>query len=72
MLRILHSLKGLFSGAGFSREDLDIGLSQVPFKWQYFGDTFEMIFVAGMIGTEQTPELALRPHVAWMIADNPK
>jgi hypothetical protein len=45
-------------------------LSKVDFKWEYLNSTYEMQFVAGILGISQDPETkALRPSIGWAVKD---
>ena len=46
-----------------------IGLSKVPFRWEYFDQVFEMEFVGGLIGVSQEEDLTLSPKAGWAIID---
>ena len=44
--------------------------SKAPFKWDYFGNKFDMSFAGGLIGVRQDEEsLCLRPEIGWAVID---
>lgn len=48
--------------------DLPSSLSQVPFRWDYRGDSLDYEFLGGLVAIEQDPRsLALRPKVGWAV-----
>ena len=62
--------RGGFGMGGPTTDDFPMGLSKVPFKWHYFGTTYDMHFLGGFLGATQDPmTLALRPATGWGIAD---
>jgi hypothetical protein len=51
--------------------DFPMGLSSVPFEWEYFDQTFPMQFLGGFVGATQDPDtLAVRPSIGWAVADS--
>jgi len=61
--------KSLGSWGGNNPDDFPIGLSSVPFKWEYFTQIFEMKFVGGIVGVSQSDDLTLKPEAGWAIKD---
>jgi hypothetical protein len=56
--------------AGVTTEQFPSGLSQAPFQWHYFAETYNMSFVGGFLATAQDPDtLAIRPQIGWAIVD---
>jgi hypothetical protein len=56
--------------AGVTTEQFPSGLSQAPFEWQYFAETYNMSFVGGFLATAQDPDtLAIRPQIGWVVVD---
>jgi hypothetical protein len=58
-----------FMGGGPNTDDFPSGMSQVPFKWIYFGEEFKMQFLGGFVGASQEESGALRPSIGWAVAD---
>jgi hypothetical protein len=57
-------------GGGPHTSDFPQGLSAAPFTWHYYGQTYNMSFLGGFVGTSQDPTTgALRPALGWGIAD---
>ena len=55
---------------GPQASDFPLGLSKVPFTWQYFQDEFPMEFLAGLVGVAQHPEsLVVAPVAGWAVQD---
>ncbi|WP_235880183.1 DUF4419 domain-containing protein [Polyangium aurulentum] len=63
---------------GFEREyhggpresDFPLGLSRVPFLWEYLGQDIPMAFLGGFVGVSQDPEtLAVRPAIGWAVQE---
>lgn len=47
-----------------------MGVTKVPWKWDYLGTWFEMEFLGGFVGITQDPETyAVRPALAWAVRD---
>lgn len=56
--------------AGLISEMLPSGLAEAPFKWLYFGEKFDMAFVAGFVGIKQDSKtLTLRPEISWFVKE---
>lgn len=56
-----------------STDNYPSGMSKADFYWFYFGDCFQMEFLAGFVGVNQDPEtLSLRPEIGWAIRDTGK
>ena len=46
------------------------GLCSTPFKWDYYGTAYPMIFYSGFMAISQDPStLALRPEIGWAVAE---
>jgi hypothetical protein len=61
--------KSTFS-RGPSLDDFPIGLSCVPFIWDYLGTTIPMLFAGGFVGVSQNPVSgAVRPAIGWAIRE---
>jgi len=55
-------------GGGPQPVDFPIGLSMVPFIWEYLGTNIPMEFVGGFIGVSQDPtSLVVKPAVGWAV-----
>ena len=55
---------------GMTSDNFSPGLCSTPFKWDYFGTEYPMIFYSGFMAVSQDPStLALRPKVGWAVAD---
>jgi hypothetical protein len=53
---------------GPGRDDFPSLPAKAPFRWHYYGTTYEMEFVAGLMGIAQDPStLCLRPEIAWAV-----
>jgi hypothetical protein len=57
-------------GGGPNPYNFPIGLSSVPFKWEYYDIVYNMRFVGGIIGVSQSKDLTVRPEAGWAITDN--
>ena len=56
--------------AGVTTEQFPSGLSQAPFQWHYFAETYNMSFVGGFLAIAQDPDtLAIRPQIGWAVVD---
>jgi hypothetical protein len=57
--------------SGRNPSDFPKGLSEVPVKWRYYEDTFDMKFVGGLLGTSENVENgnALQPQFGWCVYD---
>lgn len=59
--------------AGYGPTDYPIGLSVVPFIWDYYGTEYEMDFLGGFAGTVQdSASLQLKTSIGWAVRDRPK
>lgn len=58
-----------WQGGGPCPGDIPIGLSQVPFKWDYYGQIYPMSFIGGFVGVHQDDARTVRPAIGWAIAD---
>jgi hypothetical protein len=46
------------------------GLATMPFKWEYYGKTYDMGFIAGFVGSHQDEvNLSIEPVIGWAISD---
>lgn len=55
---------------GPTTNQFPVGMTKVPWKWEYLGGTFNMEFLGGFLAYAQDPEtLALRPVLAWAVRD---
>lgn len=56
--------------AGPNTDDFTIGLSQVPFIWEYYGQNLQMQFLGGFVGLSQDNEsCAISPAIGWAVSD---
>jgi len=46
-----------------------MGISKVPFVWNYFENKINMEFVGGMVGASQNEEGVLRPEFGWAVQE---
>ncbi len=52
--------------------DLPLGLSKVPFGWDYLDQSFDMEFLGGFVGvTQDQKTLTLRPEIGWAVREAP-
>jgi hypothetical protein len=50
-----------------------LGISKVPFAWEYYDKKFEMEFLAGFVGISQNHETkTVQPEIGWIIRENPE
>lgn len=57
-------------GHGPTTDAFPMGLSRVPWKWDYYGKMIEMEFLGGFAGISQDPvSRAVRPAMAWAVRD---
>jgi hypothetical protein len=50
--------------------DFPIGISVVPFVWDYYGKIYNMEFLGGFMGTTQNSEsLVIKPALGWAVRD---
>jgi hypothetical protein len=55
---------------GPARDDFPNLPSKVPFKWIYLTTTYDMEFIAGIIGVSQDQKsLCLRPEIGWVVRE---
>ena len=55
---------------GPTTDAFPMGMSRVPWKWNYLGTMFDMEFLGGFAGISQDPEThAVRPALAWAVRD---
>ncbi len=51
-------------------DSFPVGLSKVPFKWDYLDLTFDMEFVGGFVGVVQDQKtFTLRPEIGWAVLE---
>lgn len=56
---------------GLTTNQFNNGLSRVNFIWNYFGNKYQMQFLAGFIGIKQDKKtLTLRPEIGWVVKEN--
>ena len=48
-------------------EAFPIGMTEAPFKWEYQGEEYDMCFISGFIGIEQTSDGYIKPKIGWGI-----
>jgi len=62
--------KIIWFGGGPATYEIPMGLSLVPFTWDYYGRELPMQFIGGFVGTSQDQEtLAVKPALGWAVAD---
>lgn len=55
---------------GPTTDAFPMGMSRVPWKWNYLGTMFDMEFLGGFAGISQDPvSRAVRPAMAWAVRD---
>lgn len=55
---------------GLETNQFNNGLSKADFIWNYFGNEYEMEFLAGFVGIKQDKKsLTLRPEIGWLVKD---
>ena len=55
---------------GLQTNQFNNGLSKAEFTWNYFGNKYEMEFLAGFVGIKQDKKtLTLRPEIGWLVKD---
>ncbi|HTE57791.1 MAG TPA: DUF4419 domain-containing protein [Verrucomicrobiae bacterium] len=57
------------SFSGFSTNDFPAHLSQVPFKWNYYGTMYDMTFAAGITGVT-TDDGFMSPRLGFAVVEN--
>ena len=58
---------------GFSPGEFPIGISIVPFVWNYLGTKYDMDFLGGFVGVSQDPDFySVRPALGWAVRDRPR
>jgi hypothetical protein len=63
-----EELTGTVYSPGIS--SFPVGLSSVPFRWDYLGRSFDMEFLGGFVGVAQDEgTLALRPEIGWAVRE---
>ena len=57
---------------GLTHNRLPSSVSAVPFAWQYYGQTFDYQFLAGVMAvTQETATGAVRPRIGWAVRPTP-
>lgn len=54
---------------GHNPSDYLLGISAVPFEWKYYGQIFNMEFLAGFCGFTQREDNAIVPVIGWAVRD---
>ena len=55
---------------GLETNQFNNGLSKADFIWNYFGNKYQMEFLAGFVGIKQDKKtLTLRPEIGWLVKD---
>lgn len=55
---------------GPSTDEFPVGLSKVPFIWEYYDKNFNMQFLGGFVGVSQDKDsLIVRPAIGWAVSD---
>lgn len=55
---------------GLKTNQFNNGLSKAEFIWNYFGNKYEMEFLAGFVGIKQDKKsLTLRPEIGWLVKE---
>lgn len=55
---------------GATTDVFPMGMTRVPWKWDYLGTMFDMEFLGGFVGISQDPDtFAVRPVLAWAVRD---
>ena len=65
-----HSKRYVFDvsrSAYTTTSGLEYHMNQVPFKWIYYGNTMDMLFVGGLIGVSSGADKALQPVFGYSI-----
>lgn len=53
---------------GPTTSSFPLGMTRVPWKWNYYGEMIDMEFLGGFVGIAQDPEtFAVRPALAWAV-----
>jgi hypothetical protein len=61
------------AGGGPTPDQFPVGLTGVPFVWDYRGNEFDMTFLGGFVGVSQDPtSLQVRPAIGWSVMDEAK
>jgi hypothetical protein len=59
-------------GWGPRISDLPLGISKVPFCWQFRKQSFDMQFLGGFVGVSQDKDtLAVKPKIGWAVREAP-
>ena len=48
-------------------ESFPVGVTEAPFKWEYLDGEYDMRFISGFIGIEQTSDGYIKPKIGWGI-----
>ena len=58
------------SFGGPTTDSFPMGLTRVPWKWDYYGNMIDMEFLGGFVGVSQDPVTrAVRPALGWAVRD---
>jgi hypothetical protein len=58
------------SFGGPTTDSFPMGMTRVPWKWDYYGTMIDMEFLGGFAGISQDPVTrAVRPAIAWAVRD---
>ena len=55
---------------GISTSSLAYHMNQVPFKWIYYGQEKEMLFIGGLLGVVLHKDQALQPVFGYAVTEN--
>jgi hypothetical protein len=59
--------------SGPGRDDFPSLPARAPFRWKYYGETYEMELIGGLLGVRQDADtLCLRPEIGWAVRDERK
>ena len=55
-------------GCGIGADEIPLGISKVPVKWNYFGREHDMVFTSGFYGyLYDTETHTISPEISWLI-----
>lgn len=58
-------------GGGISADEIPIGISKVPVKWEYFEEEHNMVFTSGFYGyLYDTETHTISPEISWLIYED--
>lgn len=58
-------------GGGISADEISIGISKVPVKWDYLGTEHNMVFTSGFYGyLYDTETHTISPEISWLIYED--